>query len=93
MLRLLWFTGGIISLTLGTIGVFLPVLPTTPFVLLAAACFAKSSNRFHDYLMNNKHFGPIIKNWQENRTMPPKAKIIMSISIIISMSYLVIKFS
>lgn len=92
MLRLLWLIGGILSLTLGTIGIFLPLLPTTPFILLAATCFAKSSQRFHKYLINNKYFGPIIEDWQEKRRIPYKAKVIMSISMLVSMSYLVSRY-
>lgn len=57
-------------------GIFLPVLPTTPFVLLAAACFAKSSPRFHNWLVNHRHFGPILHHWQTSRSMPKRAKII-----------------
>jgi len=58
---------GFIALLLGIIGVVLPIIPTTPFVLLAAACFAKSSNRFHSMFLNNRFFGFIIKNWQAKR--------------------------
>jgi len=53
---------GTISLVFGVIGIFLPILPTTPFLLLAAACYARSSERFYNKLMNNKWFGNYIKN-------------------------------
>ena len=52
----------------------LPVLPTTPFVLLAAACFARSSERFHDWLLDNRIAGPLIHEWQAHRSMPRRAK-------------------
>lgn len=93
MLRFFWLTFGILSLILGIIGIVLPLLPTTPFVLLAAASFAKSSTKFYNFLIGNKHSGPIIKNWKENRTIPPSAilatVIMMSISIIVFILYFI----
>lgn len=65
---------GCISLGLGLIGIFLPLLPTTPFLLLAAACFARSSERFYRLIMNNKRFGPYIKNYREGKGLPFKLK-------------------
>lgn len=65
-------------------GIFLPVLPTAPFVLLAAACFAKSSPRFHAWLNNHRHFGPILHHWQTSRSMPKRAKIMALATIIAS---------
>ncbi len=92
MFRLFWVICGILSLIMGIIGVILPLIPTTPFILLAAALFAKGSSRFHTYLVENKYSGPIIKDWEENRTIPPRAKIIaalmMSISILTTIVYL-----
>lgn len=72
---------GILALTLGVIGIVLPLLPTTPFVLLAAACFAKSSPRFYQYLYNHKLFGPMIKQWQEQRCISSKNKTIALVSM------------
>lgn len=65
---------GFLFLGIGIIGIVLPVLPTTPFVLLATACFAKSSEKFHYWLINHKTFGPLIKNWHERRAIPRYAK-------------------
>ncbi|WP_019519144.1 YbaN family protein [Faucicola boevrei] len=65
---------GFLFLGIGIIGIVLPVLPTTPFVLLATACFAKSSEKFHHWLINHKTFGPLIKNWHERRAIPRYAK-------------------
>ena len=94
MIRLFWLTCGVLALTLGIIGIILPLLPTTPFVLLAAAAFAKCSTTLYDYLAKNKYFGTIIKSWEENRTIPLRAKIIsalmMSISLMISIIYLIL---
>ena len=59
---------------LAGLGVLIPGLPTTIFLILAAACFAKSSPKLYKLLLDNKVFGPMIKNWQETRTIPKKAK-------------------
>lgn len=59
---------------MGMIGIIVPGLPTTPFLLLALYCFARSSPRLHDWLLNHKQFGPILREWQENRTIPKRAK-------------------
>ena len=69
---------------LALLGVALPVLPTAPFVLLAAACFAKSSPRFHRWMMEHKLFGPILNNWRESRSIPRKAKQIAIASVVCS---------
>ncbi|VGO20600.1 YbaN family protein [Pontiella sulfatireligans] len=74
---------------LAAVGIFLPLLPTTPLLLLAAACFANSSEKCHRWLMEHNLFGPIIRNWHENRCMPRKAKIIAVASIIVFGTYAV----
>jgi uncharacterized membrane protein YbaN (DUF454 family) len=66
---------GTIFLGLGILGIFLPILPTTPFLLLAAACYARSSKRFYDWLINNRWFGSYIKNYQEGKGVPLKVKV------------------
>ena len=73
--RALWFTAGMISLVLGAIGIVLPILPTTPLLLAAAACFCKSSTRMYDWLLGNKWFGEYIKNYKEGRGLPMRTKI------------------
>ncbi|MFX1479659.1 MAG: YbaN family protein [Promethearchaeota archaeon] len=70
------FMGGFILLILGIIGIVIPILPTTPFLLLASAAFAKSSQRFHKWLLNNKVLGFYIRNYKEGKGMPIKIKII-----------------
>jgi uncharacterized membrane protein YbaN (DUF454 family) len=74
MRRTLWIAGGIASLALGAAGVVLPLLPTTPFVLLAAFCFARSSPRLHRWLLHNRRFGPLITAWRDERAIPARAK-------------------
>lgn len=59
----------------------LPVLPTTPFLLVAAACFARSSPRFYDWLLSNRIFGPLIRDWREHRCIPLRAKIMAVVLI------------
>ena len=73
--RYLLIIAGTIFLGFGIIGIFLPVLPTTPFLLLAAACYARSSKRFYDWLLDNKWFGTYIKNYHEGRGVPLKVKV------------------
>ena len=78
---------GIFFVGLAVLGVVLPLLPTTPFLLVAAACFAKSSPRFYQKLLDNRIFGPLIINWRESRTIPKKAKIIALLSIVLAAAY------
>jgi uncharacterized membrane protein YbaN (DUF454 family) len=61
-------------MVLGVLGIFLPVLPTTPFLLLATACFARSSRRMHRWLLEQPTFGPILNEWHTHRSMPYRAK-------------------
>jgi hypothetical protein len=72
--RLIWLGLGGFFLVLGMVGIFLPVLPTTPFLLLAAGSFAKSSPRLHRWLLQHPTFGPPIRNWQENGAISRPAK-------------------
>ena len=72
--RLLLWVIGAISLALGVIGIFLPVMPTAPFVLLAAACFARSSPRIYGWLLRHRLFGPMIDTWQRERAVPRRVK-------------------
>ncbi len=74
MLRWLFTALGLLALGLAGIGVVVPVLPTTPFVLLAAACFARSSPRFHRWLLRSRAFGPMIQRWQADRCVSRETK-------------------
>lgn len=74
VMRWLYLSIGVTALFTGIVGIFLPVLPTTPFILLAAACFARSSERFHAYLLNHRITGPVIREWCEHRSVPRQTK-------------------
>lgn len=73
-LRALWVAGGLLALGTGLVGIFLPLLPTTPFVLLAAFCFARSSPRLEAWLLAHARFGPMIRNWRDHHAIPLRAK-------------------
>jgi uncharacterized membrane protein YbaN (DUF454 family) len=73
--RRLLIGAGTLATGLGIIGVFIPILPTTPFLLLAAACYMRSSERFYQWLINNRIFGAYIRNYIEGRGMPIRMKI------------------
>jgi len=75
LVRALWFIAGTICVALGAIGIVLPILPTTPFLLAAAACYYKSSEKMHRWLLNNKWFGEYIRNYTEGKGLPMKTKI------------------
>jgi len=81
MRKILLRTLGIIFVVLAFLGIVLPGLPTTPFLILAAACFAKTSPRMHRWLLENRLLGPILKAWEETRSIPRKAKIISLFAI------------
>ena len=88
-MKTLYIALGTLSLALGILGIFLPLLPTTPFLLLTAALYFKSSPRLYNWLLNHKHLGPYIRNFRENKAIPLRAKII-SISLMwITMLYCV----
>ena len=74
--RNLLITGGTLSTGLGVAGIFIPVLPTTPFLLLAAYCYLRSSSRLYQWLLNNRFFGGYVKSYIEGKGMPLRLKII-----------------
>jgi uncharacterized membrane protein YbaN (DUF454 family) len=74
--RLLWATAGTIALALGFIGIAVPVMPTTPFLLLAAACYLRGSRRMYDWLMGNRWFGTYLLDYMEGRGIPMMTKVL-----------------
>ncbi|MFA6735842.1 MAG: YbaN family protein [Saccharofermentanales bacterium] len=89
VIKWLLITSGTISLILGVTGIFLPVLPTTPFLLLAAFCYARSSRKLHDWLISRKHLGSYIHNYMEHRAIKKSVKvravIFLWVALILSM--------
>lgn len=74
IVRFVFLSTGTLSLSLGVIGIFVPLLPTTPFLLLAAACYARGSKKFYDWLINHKVFGSYIRNIREGKGIPKRTK-------------------
>ena len=79
MRRVLFLVGGYLSLALGALGLFLPLVPTTPFLMLAAACFARSSKKLHAWLHENRLFGPILQDWERYGAIRPRVKVVASV--------------
>ncbi|HJW34900.1 MAG TPA: YbaN family protein [Holophagaceae bacterium] len=84
MLRPLLILAGVASLLLALLGVVLPLLPTTPFLLLSAACFARSSERLHGWLLKHPRLGPFISDWERGGAIRPSAKRMASLLILAS---------
>lgn len=85
-MRAIWAVVGCASLGLGLIGVFLPLLPTTPFALLAAYCFARSSPRLHAWLLAHPLMGPAIANWRENGAVSRSAKRAATVAVMLALA-------
>jgi len=81
LLRSLLIVSGTVCVGLGMLGIFLPLLPTTPFLLLAAACYIRSSEKFYRWLIANRWFGRYIRNYREGRGVPLSTKV-MAISLL-----------
>lgn len=73
-LRALWIAGGFLALGTGIVGIVLPLLPTTPFVLLAAFCFSRGSQRWEAWMLGHPRLGPIVRDWRASRAVPLRAK-------------------
>ena len=79
--RITWLVVGVLALALGALGIALPLLPTTPFVLLAAFAFARSSDRLHEWLVTHDVFGTLIDNWQRHGAISRRAKVVSVVSM------------
>ena len=84
---------GSISLVLGVIGIFLPLLPTTPFLLLSAALYVRSSEKLYDWLISQKYLGAYIRSFREQKAIPLRAKIISVAMVWITLLYCAISIS
>lgn len=82
--RLFWRLAGLVSLALGILGIFLPLLPTTPFVLLSAFCFSRGSQRLHDWLLSHPRLGPPIHEWRDHGAISKKAKGLAAIAMLLA---------
>lgn len=82
-MRALWLLCGFLSLGVGLVGIVLPLVPTVPLILLAAFCFARSSERLHAWLLGHATFGPMITDWAEHGAIRPVAKRLATVSIAI----------
>ncbi len=85
--RLIYQGLGFVFVVLGAIGVLLPLLPTTPFLILAAACFARSSEKWHTWLLRNRIFGPIVKDWETKRCINRRVQLVAIASIVVIGGY------
>ena len=79
--RITWLVVGLLALALGALGIALPLLPTTPFILVAAFAFAQSSEKLHQWLLDHNVFGPLIDNWQQHGAISRRAKVISVVSM------------
>ncbi|MBL7986837.1 MAG: YbaN family protein [Chlorobi bacterium] len=86
-IKILYNVLGTLFVGLGVAGIFLPLVPTTPFLLLASACYIRGSKRLHDWLMNHRHLGPYIRNIKERRGMPMRGKVITIAVLWISIGF------
>lgn len=91
-MKWLWIIAGGLSLGLGIIGIFLPILPTTPFVLLAGFCWAKSSDKLYQKLLAHPLFGKMLRNWQQRRAVPKTAKYLAISMMSLSVAMLFYRF-
>ena len=75
MIRIVFIIAGSLSLVIGIIGIFLPILPTTPFLILASACYMRGSQRMADWMLANRWFGPTLRDFHAGRGIPVRTKI------------------
>jgi uncharacterized membrane protein YbaN (DUF454 family) len=87
LVQAIFFVAGTVSLAFGTIGIVLPILPTTPLLLLALACYCRSSERMTRWVLNNKYFGSYIRRYKEGKGISLKTKIVALAALWITISY------
>ena len=84
MKRLIWLVCGLLALAFGLVGIVLPLLPTVPFLLLAAICFARSSEQLHLWLVEHPTLGPPIADWKRAGAIRRRAKVLASVSLVVA---------
>ena len=82
LIRFFWLVGGFFSLAAGIVGIVVPLLPTTPFLLLAAFCFARGSEKLHNWLVHHPRLGPPIRDWQAHGAISRRAKWMAMVAIV-----------
>lgn len=87
VMNVILILSGHLCVLLGVAGIFLPILPTTPFLLLAAFFYSRGSSRFHDWLTSHTTLGPYVNNWQQHKTIPLNAKILATTLLSINLTY------
>lgn len=92
MKRSVYLALGWVFVALGLVGVFLPILPTVPFLIAAAACFSRGSERAYEWLLNLPVYGPSIRQWRDERTIPIQSKIYATILIVVSLGISILFF-
>jgi uncharacterized membrane protein YbaN (DUF454 family) len=86
--KTLWLIAGFFCLGMAYVGVVVPGIPFSIFLVMAAYCFSKSSQRMHDWLYNHKYFGPFLTNWVQKKVFPTKGKYLMVIVMASSLAFL-----
>ncbi len=86
-MRYLWLTLGHLAVLLGVVGIFLPLLPTTPFLLLAAFCYGRGSERFEQWLLTHPRLGPPVREWRAHRVIRPRIKIVAVVTVAFSLGW------
>jgi len=81
--RLAFVIGGHVCMVLALFGIILPLMPATVFLLLAAACYARGSRKFYDWLLHHKWFGPPIRDWRRHHAMTVKTKVVAIVSLVV----------
>jgi uncharacterized protein len=92
LVRGLLLVAGVIALAVGIVGIFLPLLPTAPLVILAAACFARAYRPFHEWLLAHRWFGPMLREWHDHRSVPYRAKVLGLIAMLIGFGGSIVLF-
>jgi len=90
--QIMYAAMGTLFLVTGIVGIFLPILPTTPFLLLATACYARSSRRFYNWLMNHPVFGPMIIEWRTYRSIPWRIKLVAMVTMFLTFGSSIVFF-
>ncbi len=83
--RWIYLGCGFACLGAALVGLVMPIVPAVPFLIVAAACFARSSKRFHEMVLRLKHVGPVVREWEKHRRLPAKVKVVGIVSIVLGL--------